>query len=314
MRRPVAITALAACLAAAPLAAQVITPRALGAPSEDFANPSDAYRLIRGQLEPSYITALGGISNLPSLLFEANIAPHFAFGWDNVAVVGTAKIVLRMLNDSTGSAPIRSPSYMPRVAFYLRGHADSSHADFWSLTLSHHSNGQAGAFYNPALEPNTQDGSFSTNYVELAFQHAYKLRHGGVGWVRVALRQHIPVNEDSALRIASGDDQYGRQRLIVSGLGRRILPLVNVQVPVDFTVQWEASYILDRVYQGFAFASDKRFGASLTLDANFSNGALFGLFLNGFLGQDYYNIFYKNRIAAFRFGLSLQSITSFRSP
>ena len=43
--------------------------------------------------------------------------------------------------------------------------------------------------------------------------------------MRVALRQHIPFDEDSALRIATGDDQYGRQRIIVSGLSRRVLPL-----------------------------------------------------------------------------------------
>jgi hypothetical protein len=301
-------------LMSAPAVAQAIAPPTPATPGQDFAGPLEGYRLVRGQLEPSYITAMGGFGSLPSLLFEANLAPHFTFGWKNVTLVATAKIVLRMLNDSTGSAPIRSPSYMPRVAVYLRGHADSSHADFWSLTLSHHSNGQAGPFYNAALQPNTLDGSFSTNFVELAFQHAYKLRHGGIGWLRVAFRQHLPVNEDSALRVASGDDQYGRQRIIVSGLGRSVLPLVDVQAPVNFAIQWEAFYIIDGVFEGYDFVSDKRLGASLTVDASFSSGALFGLFLNGYIGQDYYNIFYKNRITALRFGLSLQSITSFRTP
>ena len=59
------------------------------------------------------------------------------------------------------------------------------------------------------------------------------------------------------------------------------------------------------MFEGYAFLHDRRLGASLTIDANFSNGALFGVFLNGYVGQDYYNIFYKNRISAVRFGLSL---------
>ena len=57
-----------------------------------------------------------------------------------------------------------------------------------------------------------------------------------------------------------------------------------------------------------------RLGASGTFNVALRTEALLGFFVNGYVGQDYYNIWYKQRLKVVRVGFSVQSITSFRSP
>ena len=281
----------------------------------DFRAPAMRYRLVQEQLEPSYITVLGGGGNIERLFFEANVAPHFGAGWPKLALVLTSKIVLRMRNDSTHSAPIRTPSYMPRITLYWWGpfRGTSTRSDFLSFTISHHSNGQAGPFYvTNTTTPNTFDGSFSTNFLELDYHRVFQLGDNhGVGWLKAGVRVHVPVNEDAELRSSTGDNQYGRYRLLLSTLSRRPLPLLP-RIPV--VLQFDYFYILDGRFQGHRFFSADRLGASGTFNVALRTEALLGFFVNGYVGQDYYNIWYKQRLKVLRVGFSVQSITSFRSP
>ncbi|PYP22798.1 MAG: hypothetical protein DMD55_18690, partial [Gemmatimonadetes bacterium] len=139
---------LAACAAIAP-AQRIASALAKRGDTSDFATRAVRYRLVQEQLETSYITVLGGGGNIEKLFFEADVAPHFSAGWSRWALVVTSKIVLRMRNDSTHSAPIRTPSYMPRIAAYWWGpfRGGNDHGEFVSFTISHHSNGQAGPFF-----------------------------------------------------------------------------------------------------------------------------------------------------------------------
>ncbi len=305
---------LAACAASA-TAQRIASALAKRGDSSDFATAAVRYRLVQEQLETSYITVLGGGGNIEKLFLEADVAPHFSAGWSRWALVATSKIVLRMRNDSTHSAPIRTPSYMPRIALYWWGpfRGGNDHGEFLSLTISHHSNGQAGPFFfaNTTI-PNTFDGSFSTNFVELAYHRVFKQGDDrGVGWARVGLRMHVPINEDPELRSSAGENQYGRYRLLLSTLSRRPLPLVP---RIPFVLQFDYFDILDGRFQGHRFLSADRLGISGTLNVAFRTEALLGAFVNGYLGQDYYNIWYKQRLKVLRVGVSVQSVTSFHSP
>ena len=305
---------LAACAAVAP-AQRIASALAKRGDTSDFATRAVRYRLVQEQLETSYITVLGGGGNIEKLFFEADVAPHFSAGWSRWALVVTSKIVLRMRNDSTHSAPIRTPSYMPRIAAYWWGpfRGGNDHGEFLSFTISHHSNGQAGPFFfaNTTI-PNTFDGSFSTNFVELAYHRVFKLGDDrGVGWARLGLRMHVPIDEDPELRSGSGENQYGRYRLLLSTLSRRLLPLVP---RIPFVLQFDYFYILDGRFQGHRFLSADRLGVSGTLNLAFRTEALLGAFVNGYVGQDYYNIWYKQRLKVVRVGISVQSVTSFHSP
>ena len=311
---PGAVVSLVLGLGAGPITAQSLTSLAKGN-NVNFATAPVRYRLVQEQLEPSYITVLGGGGNIEPLFFEANVAPHFGAGWSKWALVITSKIVLRMRNDSTHSAPIRTPSYMPRITLYWWGpfRGTSTSSEFLSFTISHHSNGQAGPFYVAnTTTPNTFDGSFSTNFLELDYHRVFQLgENHGVGWLKAGVRMHVPVDEDAELRSSAGDNQYGRYRLLLSTLSRRPLPLLP-RIPV--VLQFDYFYILDGRFQGHRFFSADRLGASGTFNVALRTEALLGFFVNGYVGQDYYNIWYKQRLKVVRVGFSVQSITSFRSP
>jgi hypothetical protein len=161
--------------------------------------------------------------------FEANIFPHL-FAFQNysdlldverqtaraaagdgrarrfaIAISGTPAVRIRMFNER--SAPVRTPSYMPRGNFQIiwarnlensmamaRAGRSTSWASFRQSSVTtvslyeahvivgHHSNGQDGCLYTneapqgddcvevPGASPrqiNTKDGSFSTNFVRV---------------------------------------------------------------------------------------------------------------------------------------------------
>lgn len=276
------------------------------------------YDVVKAQLEPSYITILGGAGNIQPLLFEAEIAPHFALAWRKHGFVATPKVLFRMFNDTTHSAPIRTPSFMPHLTWYYWGFKSSAapeRLDFVSVRYSHHSNGQSGPFHNSvSTEPNTTDGSFSTNFIEVMYHRAY-----GVGpalqatWLRYGLRIHIPFNEDRELRDREGDDQYGRYRLLLGGQRRGILP-VFPWFKLPFVARAEYFYILDRHFQGEPFFSHDRLGFSLTWISVIPADVSLGFFVNFYAGQDYYNIWYKQYLTILRVGFTAQSITTLFSP
>jgi hypothetical protein len=276
------------------------------------------YEVVKAQLEPSYITILGGAGDIQPLLFEADIAPHFALAWRTHGFVATAKVLFRMFNDSTRSAPIRTPSFMPHLTWYywgFRSSADSDRVDLVSVRYSHHSNGQSGPFhFSDTTEPNTTDGSFSTNFIEVMYHRAYGAAPAlQATWLRYGLRIHIPFNEDRELRDSEGDDQYGRYRLLLGGQRRGILPIFP-WLKLPFIARAEYFYILDRHFQGEPFFSRDRLGFSLTWISVIPADVSLGFFVDFYAGQDYYNIWYKQYLTILRVGFTAQSITTLLAP
>jgi hypothetical protein len=274
-----------------------------------FNSESTRYQIVQAQLEPSYFTLPWVLGRSQLLFFEAGIAPHLALGWRHLAIVATPKIVLRMFDDSTNSAPIKTPSFMPHATVYYWGRPlPGGPNDFHliALTVSHHSNGQSGAFLAAdSSGPNTTDGSFSTNFVQLDYCWVFA-RRGTVGSLRLGYRHHVPINEDFELRAPTGNLQYGRRRLLLSLSG--LVPFLPQRPPFGLVPALDAYYILDRHF------SDQRFGVSITLTRVFQLDQPLGVFVNYYAGQDYYNIWYKQRLRVLRGGLVLTSITSFRRP
>jgi hypothetical protein len=67
------------------------------------------------------------------------------------------------------SAPVRTPSYMPRLTtFFWFGESPTQATAYFSAAFLHHSNGQSGPFYNSDGSHNHEGGSFGTNYFEFA--------------------------------------------------------------------------------------------------------------------------------------------------
>ena len=180
--------------------------------------------IIEQNLEPSYITAGGGFNfsfwrdshiGWEDYIFEAELNHHFHFfntpeSWKwNGFTKFNPKIQVRMTSEE--STPIRTPGFLPRMTYYFwfNGKDVEDRFTYYSLMLSHHSNGQAGSFYNADGTVNTQSGNFSTNYFELAnyqFQRKFLPE-----WTKFAVIWHPGFNREEGL-----DDQYEEVKVQIS--------------------------------------------------------------------------------------------------
>lgn len=276
----------------------------------EFMDSGAQYQLITGLFESSHITALSGWGTHPDrIFFEGVIAPNLSFAIRHFAIVGTPKIVLRMSNEH--SSPVRRPSYMPGAHLYWWGNANSDPGfPFVRFTLwNHHSNGQDGEFYNEGTnEINTLDGSFSLNFMEVSGGWiSLDPDSNGVGTFRLGLRANLPINEAEPLRKSTGD-QYGTYRFIAGGSGNATRKWLAA------SLAWELQYVLDPKFQHREYFSTRRLNTSLSLVYSLKQLQNAGILLNGYWGQDYYNISYKQRFWAVRAGFAFNTTTTFLAP
>jgi hypothetical protein len=246
------------------------------------------------QFEPSYVVAGPWSRHHPdtTLLFEANIAPPFYIAltprW---ALVLTPKVILRQFAE--GSQPVKTPSYMPRAAFY-RWWARDEDAEFLSLMFSHHSNGQGGDHRDPVTgRLNHENGNFSTNFFDLTYQRSVRVR-GVESTLRGSIEWHIPgMYDPDEMRDYSKLRIYGSTGIAVSR-------------PKTGKNEWTAGAMLGYLAGDVAprFEGLDRFQLWLTLGWAPSRRSDLSVFANYFNGQDYYNNYYDQRLSVFRIGFA----------
>ena len=306
-------TVAVTCAIPSLLTAQGVPSVTRTSPDGTMSSSALQYRFVRGTFESSYITGLSGFGNhQDQLLFEGTVAPHYSFAVWRLAFVGTPKIVLRMLDEH--SAPVRRPSYMPRVSAYywMRPTSVRSRIGFYyahATLLSHHSNGQDGAFYVPGTDSlNTRDGSFSLNYSDLSVGWIGMDSVGGpYGTARFGIRVNWPFNESEPLR-DSIDDKYGTYRFVAAGSGTAAHNWLRA------TFAWDLQYVLDENFRHIGFFADERLTTSLSLLWSLNSMDDVGVLVSFFRGQDYYNMSYKHRFWALRAGLAFNATSTFLSP
>lgn len=191
MNRPNSRTrSLAAALLAFAIPMAAAAARAPG----DFADPVESHlEPTSGSLGLASWDLPGSALREDTLAYsvEASIAPAFTVfhtampgglpgNWRLVAV---PKVVLRR-SDGLPSNPVRTPSYMPAATLYVEPNANVAEANaaaaraWFSLGLSHYSNGQTGSFLRAdGSGPNDVDGSFSlwSSSVGVHFVNAWPL-------------------------------------------------------------------------------------------------------------------------------------------
>jgi hypothetical protein len=252
--------------------------------------------VVRANLEPAYIAYPFSISGLDPLIFESNVIAHFMVNrpsWP-VALVLSPKIVVRMFNQY--SSPVKSPSYMPRLTayFWFDQEVPRDQATFYgSVMLSHHSNGQAGNFFNADGSINHDNGSFSTNYFEFT-AYGSGIWDRWFGWSSLSLEWHPGFNENAELK-----DRYGLVRA-------HFASTVIANLPLKGQINLRLSAILDR----FQRASSKpfvremeRFPISLRYTMSIP-GIDLGLYVGYYFGHDYYNIYFDRLIHTVQLGIS----------
>jgi hypothetical protein len=250
---------------------------------------------LRNHLERSYVTFTGGLGNGPAVLFEGNIAPPFVVvNGARAGVVLTPKVILRMMR--TESWPVHNPSYMPRLTGFYKVQGGNE-SEYMFLTISHHSNGQDGPFYNPDGSINEEDGSFSTNFVDFGFQHIEGYPRG-VGSVRMSIEYHPESAMDEHLR-----ELYSRLR-VHGGAG--------YSFGDEITGALELTYLADPT--PYTSALKDRFQVAVNTTIKFKGMQEIAFLVNAYYGQDYYNMQFTHRVTMLRFGIATTPPRSDRGP
>lgn len=266
---------------------------------EAVLSTSDRTYVSFGQGIGNYKTA-SGIKKLNPLIFEGQISPDFLFTLSKKRTTGIAffpKIVIRMYNEE--SFPVKTPSYMPSLLYYhrikspftrkiFRFFTSEEQLAFITYRVSHHSNGQSGTYYTVNTDSvNFINGNFSTNAAEIAFSWS-TIDSGSVGKAFV-----------------NGRIAYERQLNF-----EREISLMNTYYFNKITLESHIIYSQKfKAYINYAFMfGTKKFGTRQSLDLYlvykpFHKLTDFSVFMRGYFGPDYYNLYYVNSLRVLTLGI-----------
>lgn len=280
-------------------------------PNESISSES-TFSMFR---EPSYITAMGGIGNIESLIFEADIIPYFMLSLNKNNRWGievSPRFLLRMYNEE--SFPIRTPSFMPRATFFYKILAgNNQRQDLFSyLSWCHHSNGQNGNFYNSdSITINTQSGNFSTNFLEAGvfLSHPDRKFPYIINYLKLSTSYHY--QQAPELR-----NSYGRLRFFTDFQSSVNLSKVlkifgnTANNPVSHNAFLSQSirigWIAGNMHNVKAIDAKRVvFRYTISFKPSFLNDVT--IFAQYYYGQDYYNIYFNRTLSLVRFGIAAKT-------
>ncbi len=259
---------------------------------------SDRTYLSFGQGIGSYKT-LYGVKRLTPIIFEGQISPDFLLNLSKQRTMGIAvfpKILVRMYNEN--SVPVKTPSYMPSALFYHRVKLPSSKNSkllnsqnqiaFMTYRVLHHSNGQDGSYYIAGTDSvNYTNGNFSTNALEIAFSWS-AIDSGAMGKSfmngRIAYERQLDFEREAALK-----DRYYYNKATVES---HFIYSEKIKTYITYSFMW----------------GTKTFGTKHSIDIfllgkPFQKLTDFSVFIRGYVGPDYYNLYYSNILRAITFGI-----------
>ena len=283
-----------------------------------FSQTSTKRAIIEGTLVQSYITPTGGINlgdgHSEKLVFEGDINQHLHFQprffSDGVFVKINPRVRVRMIN--VESFPVRTPSFMPSVTVFFgfgstRDVPGSQGFNVFTLSLTHHSNGQADSFYTANGSINVETGSFSTNFFEFGASRHWGNRPLLQRWTKFSLIWHPGFNRDDEL-----DDQHETVKV---GLTTSTVRSTGGLLGWDLEVMGSVFYtIVGRRYVLIPGPASSRSRIKATWEDNVHIGASLSvgrpemgdlrLFVKLDYGYDYYNINFWRRLRRLQIGIS----------
>ncbi len=220
------------------------------------------------------------------------------------------------------SAGVRTPSFRFGGTVYVRLVETLKNYKYTQLSFTHHSNGQDEDAILPNGTINTKTGNFNTNYLTVNYVFGNYIKQNNVGKVfysfnhKIGLELHKLFNYEPAL---IGDYGFTRLnydfsfRVYQTYAGNRGLKKISASNPLSTnSVEKETwrfnglvSYAVNQ-YQNQALFSAKR-RLNIEASANYSLPFMQNVFMMasfGYYGEDPYNIYFKDRYAYMRFGLS----------
>jgi hypothetical protein len=286
---------------------------------KDSIPEADFLSLIHMNRELSYITFFGGIGNIEPLLLEAKFASSFYIhkSENNWALELSAEILIRMENEE--SFPIRTPTYKPKITLYKKVNYLKKllpekvlfYNSYWYASLSHHSNGQDGNYYNQdSTGTNRVNGNFSTNFIKMGLT-AYKHTRRNNKDQLQAFDFHMEYHPDGPLNRNAHelDKSFGFFRTYLD-YKLYSIPLFKEKRDAfsDFfnrsRFELKTGWIFGNLSENPKRNFDKRFIASATFIYSPKWFNQLGFFIQYYRGQDYYNIWYPDTLSVLRIGIT----------
>lgn len=301
-----------------------------------FFNHTDGDLVFEAQVAPD-LQIVGNVAQQLSKVLSPSSAPTVRA----YSVFATPMFRIRMFDED--SNPVRTPSYMPKVSVQvawfksLAGDKETSPERYerpvqvlllHAVPFGHHSNGQNGCLFvgqeRPDCNPkqtaapytaalNTDNGSFSTNYLRAGFGYrrlyptgkndeiedpasVTKREWGVAATVELNPKGYVGGSLSDQLRLT-----YGATRVEVDAdYARRDLSIWRVtcgRAQVSAVFRYLHGGLSDLKYGGAAeaFCLPKGWGGS-------------GLFVRYVDGQDYYNVNFSQRIRRLQFGVTFDQM------
>jgi hypothetical protein len=220
------------------------------------------------------------------------------------------------------SAGVRTPSFRLGGSLYLRLAQSVERYKYVELSFTHHSNGQDDESTLPDGSINTQTGNFNTNYITAAYRFGnFNKRHSPTGMYysyhhKAGLEWHKWFEYEHVL-----DGNYGFTRLnydfsfriyqIYKGGKGGWKKTTLAQKPENWLEKetWrfngQFSYAINKLNNYNFFAPKKRLNVEGS--ANYSLPFMQNVFIMaciGYYGEDPYNIYFQDKYAYVRFGVS----------
>ena len=207
------------------------------------------------------------------------------------------------------SAGVRTPSFRFGGTLYVRLAQELTNYNYAQLSFTHHSNGQDEDAVLPNGNINTKTGNFNTNYLTFAYAFGnitntnlqsgvyYGYHH------KFGLETHKGFNYEPAL---IGD--YGFTRLNYDFSFRIYQTYKAEKISIEkekWRFNGQLSYAINK-YENQGFFMPKR-RLNVEASANYSLPFMQNVFIMasvGYYGEDPYNIYFKDKYAYMRFGLS----------
>jgi hypothetical protein len=197
------------------------------------------------------------------------------------------------------SFPVKTPSYMPNLLLYHKVNMNftkkifhffkyEEQQAFMTYRLMHHSNGQEGDYFFKGTDSvNYKTGNFSTNAVEAAF--SWSVIDSGVSGKafingRIAYEHQLNFEREPQLK-----NTYYYNKI---SLENHFIYSEKVKVYVTYAFMW----------------GTQKFGTRNSIDVFISlkpieNIADFSIFVIGYMGPDYYNLYFENMLRVFTLGI-----------
>jgi len=245
-------------------------------------------------------------------VLTGHIVPHyFVFPKDwRIGFVITPAVRVRIMDET--SFPVRTPSYIPGGTLYLKINRDTAHYKYLSLGVFHHSNGQDGPPLNTDGSVNKINGNFGTNYLELAINFGSQTEDKN-RYFKFGLEAHsglIDKWHESAF-----DGKYANLRVNYKMVGSsyitRFADFVKTKAFKSATTK-KIKESWRTVFEGMVIIDPeidlpwyRLFNSELKIYRKIGNSPNTSWFLSaGYIGSDYYNVYFEEHYPIFRFGLA----------